>query len=108
MKLKFEPTNQYTSGNTVQPIGVAVDYEDLAVSTSLTALANSSSFMLHNLSRPWEKVAIMFGVESAGFVPTSTPVNTFVIKTYADALSLSSLYGIITIEYIVQFRGIGI
>jgi len=109
MRLSYTPANRYTRGTVATyPIVTTIDYEDLANLGSYAQAAYSSSFRSHTLDDPFSVTARMFGVESAGFVPTSTPVNTFVIKCYANNLSISTLYGLLIIDYRVQFRGLGI
>jgi len=107
-KLKFIPSNRYSKVTTLtNPIGTCVDYEDTTVPTTITDINVSSSFRLHSLDDPFSVTARMFGIDCSAFVPTASPVNTFVIKMFASGLSASTDYGYIDNDYLLEFRSLG-
>jgi len=108
MKLKYFPSNRYSKTTTVcRPAVTYVDRDDTALPTSYGQSCKKASSVIRSLEDPWTEVIRMNGQEDATFVTTATVVNAFSLKLYADGLTISTEYGMMFLEYLVQFRGRG-
>jgi len=108
MRLKYFPTNRYSKTTTIsRPAITYVDRDDTSLPTSYGSSAKKASSVIRSLEDPWSQVIKMDGIEDAQFFTTATVVNAFSLKLYADGLSISTEYGMMFLEYLVQFRGRG-
>jgi len=108
LRLKFFPTNRYSKTTTIsRPAVTYVDRDDTSLPTSYGTATKKASSVIRSLEDPWTQVIKMDGIEDAAFFTTATVVNAFSLKLYADGLSISTEYGMMFIEYLVQFRGRG-
>jgi len=110
MRLQFLPLELNGALVVQAPIAACVDYDSLTPATSYVYLAQYDSYYEASQDKAdkWHKYALMSGVENAGFTTTSSPVNTFWIKTFSSGNTPSVNLGRWVLTYLIQFRGRGI
>jgi hypothetical protein len=82
---------------------------DRRVSTALASYdagVSHESHKLLSLEDPWTMEVLMDGSEEAQFQAVSGPVSVTWIKLYATGLTVSTTYGKVFVEYLVQFRNV--
>lgn len=107
MQVRFEPSNRYSKTTTIcQPIICVVDHNTSAALTSYAQAYGHASSEIVTLEDPWKRDWRMNDVQEADFVVTSVaPSQVGGVKVYGDGLSVSTVYGMYFITWLVQFRG---
>jgi len=106
----FEPLWS-TGGSTATywaPIAHVVDRSD---STALTGYGLAERYDSHRKTRgqkSFKHIALMSSIEEASFLSTSSSTALYWIKFYSSGNSLSLTVGRLNIQFVVQFRGLGI
>lgn len=105
-QLRYRPSNRYSKTTTTcNPLATVVDRVSTTALTSYMNAAGYASFAIRSLEDPFDITVNMSGPEEADFLSTGSPVDVNFIKFYSELLSVSTLYGLILIDYKVQFRG---
>jgi hypothetical protein len=107
MTIRFAPANRYSKSTTVCMPGVRVqDRRSATALASLDAGTSRETAIITNLEDPWRSEMKMSGSEEAQFQAVSGPTSLFWLKLYFTGLSVSTTYGLIFAEYLVQFRNV--
>jgi len=106
-RVSYFPNNRYNKTTTTcrMLVGVAERRTATALASYATACSHSAVRKL-SLEDPWSMVIKMDGVEEASFIPVGAPVDVSWLKFYADGLTVSTEYGLVLVEYQVQFRNV--
>ncbi len=105
-EFKFYPQNRYSKSTTItRPMAIIVDRSTSAIVANYAGALNHPSAKLKSLDDPFESSWRMENAEESAFEQTLAPVAKHWFKLYADTLSASTTYGIVTIVLLVQFRG---
>ncbi len=108
--VKFEPLWATGGSSTIfwAPIARVVDRSD---STPLTSYALAERYDSHKKApgqRKWKTSWNMNSIEEASFTSTTTSTANAWIKIYSSGNTISTTVGRMDIQYVVQFRGLGI
>jgi len=106
MVVKFAPYNRYSKTTVVcTPLLVYTDRElpTAATGSYQTAMSHESCRIL-TLEDPWTHEVRMSNAEESQFISTTGTQALFSIKFYADSLSVSTTYGRMFVDLLIQFR----
>ncbi len=106
LEVRFYPFNRYSKSTTVcTPLAVLIDREapTSTLGSYQTAASHESSRIL-SLEDPWKESAKMQNTDESTFLSTSSTVPKYSIKFYADGLSVSTTYGRVFVNLLIQFR----
>lgn len=107
MKVRFYPNNRYSKTTTTcVPLVVCVDRRVSTALASYDAGVSREAHRLLSLEDPWTEQVLMDGSEEAQFQAVSGPVSVSWIKLYATGLTVSTTYGKVFVDYLVQFRNV--
>jgi len=118
-ELEFFPTNRYSkpAGTLCTPGVSVVDHGNTAPLASLAAGFQHASCRMMSIEDPWTSrrdfagnkapsvIFKMASAEEAVFNPISVILSNAAIKLYFNLLSNTSVYGLILLKFLVQFRG---
>lgn len=105
-KLSYHPSNRYSKVTTLtNPVASVIDRNSSTALTTYQQAAGYASCKIRSLEDPFTITVKMSGVAEAAYVSTASPVSVSIIKFYGELLTASALYGLVLIEYEVQFRG---
>jgi len=97
----FTANPSVTQGSVV----IVTDRDSNGALTSLSAGYDYESCTLGQTERRFVHEAKMTGIEDSGFVITASPPTPWWFKFYTSGLSISTAYGELFYEMLVQFRG---
>jgi len=110
IKVMFEP-NRFVGGSSVlvlAPIATVVDYDSTTNLASYVIATEYSSFLEFQGNSRWTRVALMSGIENAGFQNAASPTATFAVKVFSSGNTASTVLGRVSLRSVIQFRGKGI
>lgn len=106
-KVTFEPF--WTVNTTFAPFASVIDRSDATALTSYGLAERYASHKKKMGKSSWRQSVSMSSPEEAGFSATTASTTTFWwIKTYSSGNTASQTIGRYNVEFIVQFRGVGI
>lgn len=106
MRLRFRPSNRYSKATTnCRPGYVVVDRGSSAGLGSMQAAANHESAKEVDLEDPFSIDAKMSNADEAVFIATSSPTPYIWFKMWFEGLTVSTEYGVLELDWRVQFRG---
>lgn len=108
-KIQFRPYNRYSKTTTVTRalVGVVDNVSSAAIPNFTTAMNNPSVQYL-SLDDPWTMEWRLRKDDPAANIWTDaggSPGSVECFKFYGDGLSLSTAYGMVVIEFMVELRG---
>lgn len=107
MRVRFLPNNRYSKTTTTcVPMVAIVDRRASTALASYDAGVSHESHRLVSLEDPWTMEVFMEGSEESQFQAVSGPVSVSWIKLYATGLTVSTTYGKVFVDYLVQFRNV--
>lgn len=106
LEVRFYPHNRYSKTTTTcTPLVVLVDRESpSALSGSYQTAAAHESSEIKSLEDPWKRSAKMQNTEESAFKSTASASVLFSVKFYADGLTVSTVYGRVFVNLLLQFR----
>lgn len=106
-KISYFPNNRYSKTTTTcrMLIGFVDRRNNTAASSYSNAVRHESSRKL-SLEDPWVIEARMDGIDEGQYAQVGAPNDYYWIKFYSDGLTVSTEYGLVLVEYLVQFRNV--
>lgn len=106
MVVKFAPYNRYSKTTVVCTPLIVLTERDSPSSTlgSYQAAMSHESSRILTLEDPWTHEVRMSNAEESQFISTTGTAAKFSAKFYADGLSVSTTYGRMFVDLLVQFR----
>jgi hypothetical protein len=104
----YQPYSRYNQPTTmvIGTMFTAIDRDDATTLTTQSQIAEYESFQDHNMSDPWKReVRSLVSVEDASYVTTATPVARNWLKGVSTGNTVSTVFGQLWIEYLIQLRG---